>query len=573
MQVRTAARWGLVVTLALTACGSEEERPEGEPEPRAATPSASEVDRPHAHEDPLDARLLLVAGPPGQSSHRLAHALQGAAQATGESLSIAPSESDLDPLYLVAWGHADAGVVPANVLASPLHRLAREQVQVIGACERAEAVHIIVAADSPAKAIADLQGKQVSVGRLGSSSELAARDVLVASGLDPDGGEVTLLNHAPTDAIKRLGRGVDAVILVGHTGDVPGAPATRLLTIPADDAAALKGGYTASGSGVVVRPVLVARAAAADVLRKVASSAGTAIVETPAPESVDGPPLALRAEGAALRIAAGPSGGTYQRIADGIAMVVDKGGLGAAEVVPTQGAFESFVLVATGQVDVAIVKQDLLEEALRTPGIAPIVARARLLTPLYKEEVHLAVAAPLDGVAALRGKRVVLGEAGSGTFATARRVLRLSGLQRGDVSGRAIAPGPALDALRAGRVDAVFFVGGQPVSAFEGSNVEFAAIGPLEGYEPATLSYPWLPGPVATVATPALLLCRRDLPAEYAEGLVKALYAHRKNLTALHPKWSELDPAAIGAARPGVRLHSAVEASASKLEPDSAGSW
>lgn len=566
-------RWGLVVTFALVACGSEEPQPEPQPKTRSAA-SVSDVDRPHEHEDPLDARLVLVAGNPGTSSHRLAHTLQNAAREVGEQLAIAPGASDLDPLYLVAWGHADVGIVPGNVLASSLHRLPHDKVQVIGLFDAREAVHVIVAETSPAKAIADLQGKVIAAGRVGSSSHLAARDVLLASGLDADGGEVTLEHHAPADAIKRLGAGIDAVILAGRCDDVPGAPRTRLLRLADDDAAAVTGGYSRQSGELVVQMVVVARPAAVEVTQKIAGVRGTGLIDSPPPATLEGPPIAFRQTGAPLRIAAGPTGGTYQKVADGIARVADRAGMGQAELVDTQGAFESFVLVATGLVDVAIVKEDILDDALRTPAIAPLLARTRLLTPLYREEVHLAVAGELDGgLAALRGKKVVMGEAGSGTFATARRLLQLAGLQRGDVSGRALGPKASLDALRGGRVDAVFFVGGQPVSAFEGSKVTFAPIGPVAGYHEATLSYAWLPGPVPTVATNALLLCRRDLAPEVAEKLVTELYANRRNLAELHPKWSELDPAALGSARRGLRVHSAVEASASKLEPDTAPAW
>ncbi len=222
-------------------------------------------------------------------------------------------------------------------------------------------------------------------------------------------------------------------------------------------------------------------------------------------------------------------------------------------------------------------QEDVLADAMRTPAIAPLLARARLVAPLYREEVHLVVApgGPKD-MSGLKGATVAAGEAGSGTLFTARRLMRLAGMKRGDASGRAIGGARALDALRAGRVQAALLVGGQPLPLLVEAKLPLAPIQEAEGYAATVLTseaYPWLGAPVPTVATRALLLCRRDLDAAQAGALVKALYANRHNLAAGHPKWSELDPASLEEPRAGLRLHPGVEAAMGELTPDSAAGW
>ncbi|MCO5167657.1 MAG: TAXI family TRAP transporter solute-binding subunit [Planctomycetes bacterium] len=579
---RRATRWiAAAACAALVACGAEERKPE--PAPRPAAPARVD-DAAHEHEDPIDARHVLVAGPAGCQSHRLAHALQDAAQRAGAPLSIAPSASDLDGLYLVAWGVADAALVPGNVLCASIHGVARAGVEVVSGLALAEEVHVVVAEASPVRELADLRGRAVSAGRLGSGSALAARDVLLAAGLDPDAGDVTLRHEPPTDGVAGLGAGrVDAVVVLGHCAEVHGAR-TRLLTIAPDDQRALlerRPGYALApgpddGAEVlVVHPWLVARPGQGAALRALVGGEVEALAGD-APPAPEGPPVAFRPEGAALRVAAGPPDGTYARAARGLERVARQADVGDAALVATGGALESLVLLATGQVDLALVQEDLVADALRTPAVAPLLARVRLLAPLFAEEVHLAtLQGGPEGPAALRGKVVAMGAVGSGTLLTARRLLRLAGLARGDVSGRAIGGARALEALRAGRAQAAFFVGGQPLPLLAGGGVRLAPIPAAEGYADAMITgeaYGWVGAPVPTVATRALLLCRRDLEPAAAGALVRALFAHRRNLAAEHPKWAELDPAAP-AGPEGLKPHTGAATALGSVAPDSAPPW
>lgn len=557
--LNTSTRCLIVCTLALAGCGSEEPRPEPAPPLRRADTSWSSV---HEHEDPLDAGRVLVAGPSGTPSHRIAHELQASSHRAGTPLAIAASVSDLDPLYLVAWGHADAGLVPANVLCSSFHALARAGVVDVGYAGTHE-VHVVVADASPVQAVGDLQGKVVSCGRLGSASDLAARAVLLASGVDPDAADVTLRHEAPASGIEALGAGVDAVVIVGHVDDVAHGPRTRLLKLPLEDVVALASGglgYSVEGETLNVMSHVVATPAASETIRPLLGAQPTT------GESVqsDGPPIAFHAEGAPLAVATGPAGGTYEAVGAGIARVLEAADIGQAVGHGTQGSIESFVLLATGQADLAIVQEDVIQDALRTPAIAPLVARVRLVAPLHDEEVSLFVGPGVTDLASLEGKAVALGEPGSGTFFTSRRVLRLAGV---DVSGRAIGSSHALEALAAGRVQAAFLVGGSPLSASD-SQLRLAPLPATEGYHQVFTA------PVPPLATRALLLCRRDLEPARVEALVRALFANRKNLAGTHPKWAELDPAGLAEERGrGLRFHEGASAAAPSLDPDSAPAW
>ena len=85
---------------------------------------------------------------------------------------------------------------------------------------------------------------------------------------------------------------------------------------------------------------------------------------------------------------------------------------------------------------------------------------------LFPSLVHIVVRrySLVTGVADLRGKRVSLGEPGSGTLVDARSILASHGLGEDDIVPFYEKPGPASDLLYEGAIDAFFVVGGVPVN-------------------------------------------------------------------------------------------------------------
>ena len=71
----------------------------------------------------------------------------------------------------------------------------------------------------------------------------------------------------------------------------------------------------------------------------------------------------------------------------------------------------------------------------------------------------------ITDIADLVGKRVSLGEKGSGTLVETKAVLKAYGLSPGDVTPLYLRPGAASLAMSEGTLDAFFFVAGYPVTA------------------------------------------------------------------------------------------------------------
>ncbi|OLE75406.1 MAG: hypothetical protein AUG02_07760 [Chloroflexi bacterium 13_1_20CM_2_70_9] len=93
---------------------------------------------------------------------------------------------------------------------------------------------------------------------------------------------------------------------------------------------------------------------------------------------------------------------------------------------------------------------------------------AKALAVLYSNLTHVVVkdGAGINGAADLKGKRVSVGSAGSGTEIIANRTLEAYGLDPNkDIQRERLGVQDSANALRDGKIDAFFFSGGLPVPA------------------------------------------------------------------------------------------------------------
>ena len=91
----------------------------------------------------------------------------------------------------------------------------------------------------------------------------------------------------------------------------------------------------------------------------------------------------------------------------------------------------------------------------------------RTIAALFQEHIHLVALkkSNINSVKDLKGKRVSLDEPGSGTYVDAKLILESNGLSISDVKAEALKGKAATDALRNGKVDAIFVVAGYPTGA------------------------------------------------------------------------------------------------------------
>ncbi len=132
----------------------------------------------------------------------------------------------------------------------------------------------------------------------------------------------------------------------------------------------------------------------------------------------------------------------------------------------TEGSGENLAKLQNGSLDIALVQGDMVHFAAHGLGDfrAKPLRDVRLIAHLYYDAVHIVVRADstIQTLPDLRGKRVVMGDTQSGTTGSARLILEAYGLGQA-ITPIVMKPEQAADALAADRIDAFFFVGGQPV--------------------------------------------------------------------------------------------------------------
>ena len=245
----------------------------------------------------------------------------------------------------------------------------------------------------------------------------------------------------------------------------------------------------------------------------------------------------------------------------------------------TQGSIQNVLAIASGQLESGLVQSDVAywaysgaippakrcgngktENASRNTGMALLAGRApvkdlRAIAALYPEDVHVVVRADsgIRGFRDLKGKRVALGEAESGTLADARLVLEAAGVSECDLKAEYLRLSEAAEALVQGRIDAFFMVGGYPVPAISDvANTTPIRLLPLprstteklaEKYSFLHLdtipagTYPGVEEDVPTLSTTALWIVRAEIDADLVRAITKALWsdATRRLLDGTHP--------------------------------------
>ena len=253
----------------------------------------------------------------------------------------------------------------------------------------------------------------------------------------------------------------------------------------------------------------------------------------------------------ALTIATGSAEGTYFKIAQDIKQIAEKDGI-PIEIIQTNGSFDNINLLGAGKVDLAIMQLDVLrfvaEIMLKETGIN-VLQETKVVLNLYLEEIHvIAKNENIRTLSQLEGKKVSVGPEKSGSALTAEVLLAGFGLKIDAVFD---APEDAVQKLSKGEIDALIFVGGAPVPAFQNLDRSFhfvtlpadsglEQIYPKKKIEKAV--YSWADAS-ETHAVPSVIMTRNRAENDYASALQKLVLSILVNKEYLettgHPKWKD----------------------------------
>jgi hypothetical protein len=245
-----------------------------------------------------------------------------------------------------------------------------------------------------------------------------------------------------------------------------------------------------------------------------------------------------------LRIGTGGTAGTYYPMGVLVASVVSQTGKIIATAQSSNGSLGNVISVSSGSLESGFSQADVASWAHAGTGIfegKPRLGGLRLIANMYPESIQIVVKNDkgIKTVADLKGKRVALDEAGSGTLISARQVLAAYGLTESDIQPEYIKPNQAGDKLKAGTLDAFFFTGGAPAKAISDLVTVGIELLPIDGPQAQRMrkASPFLiadtiaagtyPGIAATptLSVGAQWVTRDTVDAELVYQAVKSLYS------------------------------------------------
>ena len=171
-----------------------------------------------------------------------------------------------------------------------------------------------------------------------------------------------------------------------------------------------------------------------------------------------------------IAIATGGTGGVYYPMGGGMANVLSKhlpGVQATARV--TGGSVDNLKLIGSDQSEVAFSMVDAALDAVKGQDKfkgAPLDVRTLMV--LYPNRMHVVTVEGrgIEKMSDLKGKRVSTGSPGGATEVMAFRVIEAAGLDRDkDMKRERLGAAKSTNALKDGKIDAYFWVGGLPTAA------------------------------------------------------------------------------------------------------------
>lgn len=249
-----------------------------------------------------------------------------------------------------------------------------------------------------------------------------------------------------------------------------------------------------------------------------------------------------------VTIGSGSTTGLYYPTAVGMAKIVNDAGINVrANARSTGASVYNAKAIGSGELQMGIMQNNIAQYAYKGEGVEAFkgqpVENLRGLATLYPEVVHILARtdAKIETPADLAGKRVYVGDVGSGTEQDAINIMGAYGVTVDKLKQAARGnAGNAVNLLRDGRIDAMFYTVGIGAGAInEAAQTTPISVVPIEKakvdqlhekfpfYTAVTIpadSYPGMKGDVSTITLKAMLAGSADLPEEAVYEFMKTVF-------------------------------------------------
>lgn len=262
-----------------------------------------------------------------------------------------------------------------------------------------------------------------------------------------------------------------------------------------------------------------------------------------------------------LKMATGGTTGTYYAFSGTVSQVLSENIPNLSFDVQSTGASKANIyLVADGEADIAIVQNDVMYYANKGIDLfdGEVVTGFSAMAGCYAEVCQIVSKSSIASIADLKGKRVSVGDIGSGCEFNARQILEAYGITFNDIIVHNLSFNDSATALKDDKIDAFFCVAGAPTTAIvelaTSNDIKLLEIDDIHAakliekypfytkYDVPGGSYKGVDSNVQTVAVVATYIVSDDLDEDLVYKMTKALFEHADDIAAGHAKGNELDP-------------------------------
>lgn len=258
-----------------------------------------------------------------------------------------------------------------------------------------------------------------------------------------------------------------------------------------------------------------------------------------------------------ISVATGGTGGVYYPMGGGLAAVLSKyvpGMQATAEV--TGGSVDNLKLIGSGKPYVGFSMSDAAQDAYKGEDkFKGNKVNVRTLMVLYPNRMHLVTVegTGISKFADLKGKRVSTGSPGSATEVMAFRLIEAAGLDKDkDLKRERLGAAESVNAIKDGKIDAFFWVGGLPTAAVSdlantpGTHlrmIDHADLVPAMNRKYGNLyvqdvipkdTYKGMDRDNHQATVQNILVANETMDDKTAYNIVKAVFDHKADIVAVH---------------------------------------
>ncbi|MBR6638159.1 MAG: TAXI family TRAP transporter solute-binding subunit [Lachnospiraceae bacterium] len=263
-----------------------------------------------------------------------------------------------------------------------------------------------------------------------------------------------------------------------------------------------------------------------------------------------------------LRMATGGTSGTYYGFSGIVAQVLNEKLSDTLKItVQSTGASKANIqLLELEEVELAIVQNDVMYYAYTGTDMfagEDKIENFSAVISCYPEVVQIIANKDIKSIADLKGKRVSVGDAGSGVEFNAKQILEAYGITFDDITVSNQDFADSADSVKNGTIDAAFVVAGTPTNAVTELSMTYdfnllsvddehaKALQDKYGFY-ATVNVPagtygCVKEDVQTVAVMATIVARNDVSEDTIYAFVKGLFDNKDAIAAAHTKGNEID--------------------------------